>query len=59
MEEEMAARLEVIEKLREAVKELEKEKRDTIRRYNEQVGSSSEGLGRTSNRDALHPDDYI
>lgn len=35
----MAARLEVIEKLREAVKDLEKEKRDTLRRYNEQVRS--------------------
>lgn len=33
----MASRMEVIEKLRIQVKELEKEKRDTLRRYNEQV----------------------
>ena len=37
MEEEMAARMEVIEKLRTQVRELEKEKRDIQRRYNEQV----------------------
>lgn len=36
-EDEMGARIEVIEKLRSQVKELEKEKRDAIRRYNEQV----------------------
>lgn len=38
MEEEMAARIEVTEKLRAQVRELEKEKRDLHRRYNEQVG---------------------
>lgn len=37
MEEELAAKLEIIEKLRIQVKELEREKRDAIRRYNEQV----------------------
>ena len=37
MEEELAARIEVIDKLRSQVRELEKEKRDTQRRYNEQV----------------------
>ena len=37
MEEEMAARMEVAEKLRTQVRELEKEKRDLQRRYNEQV----------------------
>jgi hypothetical protein len=38
MEEEMATRIEVTEKLRAQVRELEKEKRDLHRRYNEQVG---------------------
>ena len=33
----MAARIEVAEKLRSQVRELEKEKRDIQRRYNEQV----------------------
>ena len=37
MEEDLAARIEVIDKLRSQVRELEKEKRDTQRRYNEQV----------------------
>lgn len=37
MEEEMSARIEVIEKLRNQTRELEKEKRDAQRRYNEQV----------------------
>jgi len=37
MEEEMAARIEVTEKLRGQVRELEREKRDLQRRYNEQV----------------------
>lgn len=37
MEEEMSARIEVAEKLRNQVRELEKEKRDVQRRYNEQV----------------------
>lgn len=37
MEEEMAARMEVTEKLRNQVRELEKEKRDLQKRYNEQV----------------------
>lgn len=37
MEEEMAARIEVSEKLRAQVRELEREKRDLQRRYNEQV----------------------
>ncbi|KIO31827.1 hypothetical protein M407DRAFT_217076 [Tulasnella calospora MUT 4182] len=39
MEEELAAKLEIIEKLRIQVKELEKEKRETIRRYNEQTAT--------------------
>ena len=38
MEEETAARIEVTEKLRAQIRELEKEKRDLHRRYNEQVG---------------------
>jgi hypothetical protein len=38
MEDEMAGRLEVVEKLRDQIKELEKEKRDAQRRYKEQVG---------------------
>lgn len=37
MEEEMSARIEVAEKLRTQVRELEKERRDLHRRYNEQV----------------------
>lgn len=37
MEEEMAARMEVTEKLRTQVRELEKEKRDLQKRYNEQA----------------------
>jgi len=37
MEEELSARIEVTEKLRTQVRELEKEKRDLHRRYNEQV----------------------
>ncbi|KAL4064930.1 hypothetical protein V8B97DRAFT_1188944 [Scleroderma yunnanense] len=41
MEEEMVARIEVIDKLRSQVRELEKEKRDLQRRYNEQ-GSTFE-----------------
>lgn len=36
-EMEMAQRIEVADKLREQVRELEKEKRDLQRRYNEQV----------------------
>jgi len=36
-EDELAARIEVIEKLRSQVRDLEKEKRDIQRRYNEQV----------------------
>jgi predicted nuclease with TOPRIM domain len=39
IEEEMAARIEVAEKLRTQVRELEKEKRDALRRYNEQVST--------------------
>ncbi|KAI0068386.1 hypothetical protein BV25DRAFT_1846401 [Artomyces pyxidatus] len=38
-EEEMAARIEVAEKLRTQVRELEKEKRDLHRRYNEQTST--------------------
>ncbi|KAH9847387.1 hypothetical protein C2E23DRAFT_742071 [Lenzites betulinus] len=38
-EEEMAARIEVIEKLRTQVRDLEKEKRDLQRRYNEQTAT--------------------
>ena len=37
MEEDLAARIEVIDKLRSQVRELENEKRDIHRRYNEQV----------------------
>ena len=37
----MAARIEVIEKLRTQVRELEKEKRDVQRRYNEQASHTS------------------
>lgn len=37
MEEDLATRIEVIDKLRNQVRELEKEKRDIHRRYNEQV----------------------
>ncbi|KAG1847771.1 hypothetical protein C8R48DRAFT_667607 [Suillus tomentosus] len=37
MEEEMAARIEVSEKMRAQVRELEREKRDLQRRYNEQA----------------------
>lgn len=40
-EEEMAARIEVIDKLRTQARELEKEKRDMQRRYNEQVSSTT------------------
>jgi hypothetical protein len=40
MEDEMATRMEVAEKLRSQIRELEKEKRDVQRRYNEQVGVS-------------------
>jgi predicted nuclease with TOPRIM domain len=36
-EVEMAQRIDISEKLREQVRELEKEKRDIQRRYNEQV----------------------
>ena len=36
-EAELAQRIEVADKLREQVRELEKEKRDVQRRYNEQV----------------------
>lgn len=36
-EEEMNARIEVAEKLRTQLREIEKEKRDILRRYNEQV----------------------
>ncbi|KAI1793883.1 hypothetical protein LXA43DRAFT_971543 [Ganoderma leucocontextum] len=39
MEEEMVARMEVAEKLRTQVRELEKEKRDLQRRYNEQTAT--------------------
>ncbi|KAG1755169.1 uncharacterized protein EDB91DRAFT_1097622 [Suillus paluster] len=39
MEEEMAARIEVAEKLRTQVRELEREKRDLQRRYNEQTST--------------------
>ncbi|KDQ19944.1 hypothetical protein BOTBODRAFT_27355 [Botryobasidium botryosum FD-172 SS1] len=37
MEEDLASRMDVIEKLRTQVRELEKEKRDALRRYNEQT----------------------
>jgi len=38
-EQELAQRLDIIEKLREQVRETEREKRDLQRRYNEQVWS--------------------
>ena len=41
MDEEMSARIEVAEKLRTQVRELEKERRDLHRRYNEQVSPQS------------------
>lgn len=37
MEEELSTRIEVIDKLRAQTRDLEKEKRDIQRRYNEQV----------------------
>lgn len=40
-EEELSARIEVIDKLRTQARELEKEKRDVHRRYNEQVGANA------------------
>jgi predicted nucleic acid-binding Zn-ribbon protein len=40
MDDEMATRIEVAEKLRSQIRDLEKEKRDIQRRYNEQVGVS-------------------
>jgi DNA-binding CsgD family transcriptional regulator len=36
-EMEMAQRIDISEKLREQVRELEKERRDVLRRYNDQV----------------------
>ncbi|TFK57161.1 hypothetical protein OE88DRAFT_1650772 [Heliocybe sulcata] len=39
MEEEMAARMDIVDKLRNQVRELEKEKRDVQRRYNEQTST--------------------
>lgn len=41
MEEDLAARIEVIDKLRNQTRDLEREKREMQRRYNEQVGSVS------------------
>jgi hypothetical protein len=38
---ELAQRLDITEKLREQVRELEREKRDLQRRYNEQVWSDA------------------
>ena len=38
MDEELSARVEVTEMLRAQIRELEKEKRDLHRRYNEEVG---------------------
>lgn len=43
MEDELSARIEVVEKLRLQVRDLEKEKRDIHRRYNEQVGDHGPG----------------
>jgi hypothetical protein len=43
-EMELAQRIDISEKLREQVRDLEKEKRDIQRRYNEQVGNSTAGL---------------
>lgn len=37
IEEETVARLELVDRLRSQVQELEREKRDILRRYNEQV----------------------
>lgn len=39
IEEDTAARLELVDRLRAQIQELEREKRDLHRRYNEQVGS--------------------
>lgn len=40
IEEETVARLELVDRLRSQVQELEREKRDTLRRYNEQARPS-------------------
>jgi predicted nuclease with TOPRIM domain len=40
-EMELAQRLDISEKLRDQVRDLEREKRDVQRRYNEQVGNST------------------
>lgn len=39
MEEELAGRLDIVDKLRSQMRELEKDKRDLQKRYNEQVGT--------------------
>ena len=41
---ELAQRMDISEKLREQVRELEKEKRDVQRRYNEQVSVNHSSL---------------
>lgn len=43
-EMEMAQRIEVADKLREQVREIEKEKRDLQRRYNEQVRATATAM---------------
>jgi len=40
MEQEQEAKMDVIEKLRSQIRELEKDKRDATRRYNEQVSTA-------------------
>lgn len=47
----MASKLEIMAKLRERVNELEREKRETDKRYSEQV--SGRGKGGTSSRGKL------
>jgi predicted RNase H-like nuclease (RuvC/YqgF family) len=46
---ELAQRLDIIEKLREQVREIEREKRDLQRRYNEQVWSDPFSFNQLSN----------
>ena len=41
MEEDLSARLELVDRLRAQLQEVEREKRDLTRRYNEQVAIAS------------------
>lgn len=43
-EEELAGRIEVLEKLRASMRELERDKRDAFKRYREQVSSRRASL---------------